>query len=177
MNRLVYFLPFLFLTFTACDLEPQLNINEAGKDKFEAMAIDRLPSGLAVFDTVYVSIYSDIYSESKATRFNLTATLSLRNTSFRDTIYISDVDYYDSAGDRLRQYLEQPIVLLPMQSMEYVIEEGDTAGGTGANFIVTWAAADSLVHRPVFEGIMISTNGQQGISFSTTGVSISQPRD
>jgi len=58
-------------------------------------------------------------------------------------------------------------------NMEYVIEEQDTAGGTGANFIVNWAATSSEAN-PLFEGIMISTNGQQGISFSTQGVSISK---
>lgn len=126
-------------------------------------------------DTVYIPIYSDIYSETKAVKFNLTATLSIRNTSLYDTLYLDGIDYYDSAGDLVRAYLDtdQTLALNPMQSIEYVIEENDVAGGTGANFIIQWAATSDQI-KPVFQGVMISTNGQQGISFLTEGVSISR---
>lgn len=126
-------------------------------------------------DTVYIPIYSDIYSETKDVKFNLTATLSIRNTSLYDTLYLDGIDYYDSAGDLVRAYLQaqQTLALSPMQSIEYVIEENDVAGGTGANFIIKWAAISDQV-QPVFQGVMISTNGQQGISFLTEGVSISR---
>lgn len=130
---------------------------------------------LAYRDTVYIPIYSDIYSETKDVKFNLTATLSIRNTSLYDTLYLDGIDYYDSAGDLVRAYLQaqQTLALSPMQSIEYVIEENDVAGGTGANFIIKWAAISDQV-KPVFQGVMISTNGQQGISFLTEGVSISR---
>lgn len=126
-------------------------------------------------DTVYIPIYSDIYSESKDVKFNLTATLSIRNTSLYDTLYLDAIDYYDTDGAKVRAYLQpqQTLALSPMQSIEYVIDENDMAGGTGANFILAWAAISDQV-RPVFQGVMISTNGQQGISFLTEGVSISR---
>jgi hypothetical protein len=122
-------------------------------------------------DTVYVPIYSDIYSETKAVKFNLTATLSIRNTSLTDSIYLENIDYYNSAGEKVRGYIENTVLLKPMQSLEYVIEEDDNEGGTGANFIVNWGT-NGFQAKPIFQGIMISTNGQQGISFSTDGVSI-----
>ena len=59
-----------------------------------------------------------------------------------------------------------------MQSVEYVIEGTDNSGGTGANFVIKWSSTNKKV-EPIFEGIMISTNGQQGISFTTKGISIS----
>lgn len=65
----------------ACITSPSQNLNENGEDKFQALEISELPQGLQYFDTTYVAIYSDIYVENKDTRFNLTATLSLRNTS------------------------------------------------------------------------------------------------
>jgi hypothetical protein len=148
------------------------NLNEVGEDKFEALEVDEIPKILALRDTTYVPIYSDIYSESKDTRFNLTATLSLRNTSFKHSIYVSNVDYYNSAGEKTKSFLSKAILLKPMQSVEYVIEEDDTSGGTGANFIIIWGSESEKV-EPIFEGIMISTHGQQGISFSTKGTSIS----
>lgn len=153
-------------------IESQQNLNKVGEDKFEALEIEQVPDDIAFRDTTYVPIYSDIYSETKDIRFNLTATLSLRNTSFKHSIYISEVDYYDSSGKKTKSFLTKSIVLDPMQSVEYVIEENDTSGGTGANFIINWGAS-SVDVMPLFQGIMISTNGQQGVSFSTTGVSIS----
>ncbi len=156
---------------TSC-IEQNQNLNKVGLDKFEAHAIDSMPGNLVKHDTVYIPVYSDIYSESKDTRFNLTATLSLRNTSLHYSIYISAVDYYDSEGRNTKKFLSSPIVLTPMQSVEYVIDEHDTSGGTGANFVVYWGS-ESEKTDPLFEGIMISTNGQQGISFTSKGVSIS----
>jgi len=163
---------FFFCLATQSCVESQQNLNKVGEDKFHALEVDEIPTDIVVRDTTYVPIYSDIYSETKDIRFNLTATLSLRNTSFRHTLYISEVDYFDSFGKKTRSFLEKPIVLDPMQSVEYVIEENDTSGGTGANFIINWGASSKNV-RPLFQGIMISTHGQQGVSFSTTGVSIS----
>ncbi len=161
----------LYLTFFSC-VEKRVNLNKVGEDKFVAHEIEAIPEGIVFRDTTYVPIYSDIYSETKDIRFNLTATLSLRNTSFKHPIYMSEVDYYDSSGKKTKSFLTKPIILEPMQSIEYVIEENDTSGGTGANFVISWAAKDSVV-QPLFQGIMISTHGQQGVSFSTTGISIS----
>lgn len=161
----------LSLALCSC-MEPNQNLNAVGEDKFTALEVETWPDSLALHDTTYVAIYSDIYSESKETRFNLTATLSLRNTSLRHNIYISSVDYYNSSGKKAKSFLANPIVLHAMQSVEYVIEEKDTSGGTGANFVITWGSDHPSVD-PIFEGIMISTHGQQGISFSTQGVSIS----
>lgn len=160
-----------FMSMHSCT-EVSQNLNKVGKDKFEALEIETIPSGLLLNDTTYVPVYSDIYSKTKDIRFNLTATLSLRNTSFKHNIYISKVDYYNSAGEITSSFLNKPIVIKPMQSVEYVIEEDDTSGGTGANFIIIWASESDKV-EPLFEGIMISTHGQQGISFSTKGYSIS----
>ena len=122
-------------------------------------------------DSVYVPIYSDIYSRTQEVRFLLTATLSIRNTSFTDTMIVHTVDYYDSAGKRVKEYLDHPIYVNPMASVDYVIEERDKTGGSGANFIVIWSGKSAQV-KPVIEAVMISTNGQQGISFTTNGVSI-----
>lgn len=122
-------------------------------------------------DSVYVPIYSDIYSRTQAVRFLLTATLSIRNTTFADTMIVHAVDYYDSAGKRVKEYLKQPIYVNPMASVDYVIEERDQTGGSGANFIVIWSGQTADI-KPVIEAVMISTNGQQGISFTTSGISI-----
>ena len=55
-----------------------------------------------------------------------------------------------------------------METTEAIIEEIDVAGGTGSNFIFEWKK-DKNTPEPLFEGIMNSTLGQQGLSFTTIG--------
>ncbi|SHJ12128.1 DUF3124 domain-containing protein [Aquimarina spongiae] len=123
---------------------------------------------------VYVPIYSDIYNKTKDFRFQLTATLSIRNTSRKDSLFIKNVDYYNTEGSLVRGYIEQPIFLKPLESIEYVIEEEDTSGGSGANFLITWGANTTLA--PIFQGVMVGVSGQQGFAFTTEGVVISETK-
>ena len=132
-----------------------------------------IPIKYAHIDSVYVPIYSDIYSRSKDVHFLLTATLSIRNTSYSDTLLISTIDYFDTQGELVRNYLDKTIFIKPMASIDYVINQDDDTGGTGANFIVILHTQSNTV-RPVIQSVMISTNGQQGIAFTTEGISISK---
>lgn len=174
MNLLKLALPFTLVCFAliACNQPTPKEDLKKNNGIFRVDAIDKLPENLTFFDTTYVPIYSDIYTQTTNIQINLTATLSLRNTSFKHSIYISEVDYYNSAGELDKNFTKQPIELKPMQSIEYVIEEDDISGGTGANFIIVWASKSEQVN-PLFEAIMISTQNRQGISFTSRGVSIS----
>lgn len=164
---------FILFLCNACNIESNPNLNKKGEDKLEKHEVFQGLADISYMDTVYVPIYSDIYSKSKDTRFLLTATLSIRNTSLTDSMYLKVIDYYDTDGKLVRHYIDGDLLLKPMQSIDYVIEEKDEVGGTGANFILVWGAKSDKI-KPVFQGVMISIAGQQGISFMTEGVSISQ---
>lgn len=119
---------------------------------------------------VYVPIYSDIYTRSRDSRTLLTATLSIRNTSETDTLYISRVDYYNTQGDLVRKYLEQSIFLKPLESLDYVIDEEDDTGGTGANFMLEWYAERPL--RPIVQAVMMSSIGNRAVAFTAEGIEV-----
>ena len=119
----------------------------------------------------YLSIYSQIYSMSQHKTHNLTAMVSMRNTSDLDTIYVLRAEYYDTHGVSIRKYFEKPIFLAPMETTDIIIDEIDTSGGTGSNFIFEWKIPKNCP-EPLFEGIMSSTMGQQGLSFTTKAVRI-----
>ena len=119
----------------------------------------------------YLSIYSQIYSLSEHKTHNLTAMVSLRNTSDLDTIYITKAEYYDTHGKLIRTYFEHPIFLSPMETAEIIIDEVDITGGTGSNFLFEWRIPKNCP-EPLFEGIMNSTMGQQGLSFTTQAIRI-----
>jgi hypothetical protein len=125
-------------------------------------------SGRSAGQTVYVPIYSHIYSGDKEHPFLLTAILSIRNTDFIHTIIVDTVEYYDTDGNLLKSYIQKPVQLKPMGSIRYVVAESDKSGGSGAKFIVRWQAV-TQVNPPVIEGIMIGAKMQQGISFVSRG--------
>lgn len=118
--------------------------------------------------TIYVPAYSHIYSGDREHPFLLAVTLSIRNVDPNNAIEVAVVDYYETQGKLLKKFLEHSVRLGPLQSIRYVIPETDKAGGSGANFIVVWQA-EKPVNPPVAEAIMIGTQSQQGISFSSRG--------
>ncbi|BAY67732.1 hypothetical protein NIES23_05140 [Trichormus variabilis NIES-23] len=123
---------------------------------------------IAMGQTIYVPIYSHIYHYNRQEVFNLAATLSIRNTDLSNPIIVTSVRYYDSNGKLVKQYLERPIQLDALASTDFFIDKSDTSGGLGANFIVEWVAATE-VSEPIVEAIMIGTDFQQGISFTSPG--------
>ncbi|CAM3480535.1 DUF3124 domain-containing protein [Zobellia roscoffensis] len=122
---------------------------------------------------VYVPIYSDIYNQTRDSRTLLTATLSIRNTSLKDSLFITTIDYYNTGGDLVRSYIDQAIYLKPMESIDYVIEQQDTSGGSGANFIIDWYSKHPL--NPLFQAVMVGGLGAQAFSFTTEGIEVETP--
>lgn len=119
--------------------------------------------------STYLSVYSDIYDMTDQTKHLLTATVSMRNTSLTDSLFILKADYYNTRGQLIRSYVKKPIYLVPMETLEIVINRKDTTGGSGANFIFDWRMHNES-SEPLFESVMIWTTGTQGISFLSKGV-------
>ena len=156
----------IFIGMISCEEERKLSSLDQVVWKNRAADIspkDSLESG-----ETYLSIYSQIYNRHERDRHNLTAVASLRNTSSTDTIYLTKAIYFDSHGKAIRTYFDFPIFLAPMETAEIVIDEMDEEGGTGSNFIFDWKKKKSTT-EPLFEGVMTSVMGQQGLSLITQG--------
>jgi hypothetical protein len=119
--------------------------------------------------SVYVPVYSHIYIESGKDIYNLAATLSIRNSSFIDSFYVTGVNYYGSQGEILKRYLDSAILIRPMSSAEFVVERVESEGGAGANFVVKWGG-NAVRNEPIIQAVMIES--ARGISFVTNGVDI-----
>ncbi|MDH4205886.1 MAG: DUF3124 domain-containing protein [Desulfobacteraceae bacterium] len=124
-------------------------------------------------ESVYVSIYSNVYSGVKLHALELSGMLSIRNTDPKYSISIQKADYYDSKGELLERYITQPLKLKALESTHFLVKVSDKRGGPGANFIVKWQS-DNKVNQPIIEGVMLSTRAQQGISFICPGKIISE---
>lgn len=121
--------------------------------------------------TVYVPVYSNIFSSPKKIPYNLAVILSIRNTDTSKPIKILSADYYDTKGKLVRKYYQQPVTLAPLESTDVFVPEDDTTGGIGANFIVKWNAPHE-VNAPIIESVMIGMRSGQGISFVSSGQEI-----
>lgn len=123
--------------------------------------------------TIYVPAYSHIYYGDREQPFYLTVTLSVRNTDPDHPITIVSIEYYDTDGKLIKRYTEKAVKLGALASTRFVVKESDKAGGSGANFIVRWKS-DAKVTEPIAESIMISTQTQQGVSFTSRGQAIKE---
>lgn len=165
--KTIFYSIFILLLAAACSQPKVPETKHHSNYHFET--VDQ--SAFELTEMVYIPIYSDIYYVDAKHTFSLTATLSIRNTSFKDSIFVFTIDYYNSAGKKVRRYNESTLLVKPMESVEFVVENKDDTGGVGANFVVEWGAK-SGAQKPYFQGVMIGTTGQQGISFTTEGIVI-----
>jgi hypothetical protein len=117
---------------------------------------------------VYVPVYSNIYQSTRNDRTSLTSTLSIHNTSETDTLFITRIDYHNTEGKLVKKYLESPIYLNTFETIEYVVDEKDDTGGSGANFVIEWYGSKKL--NPLFQAVMIGGLGSKSFSFTTEGV-------
>lgn len=170
MFRTVCFSIFTLLTLAGCTSSPPdlSSIDPVNWAQRKAVLQERDSLESA---TSYLSVYSEIYGKTEHVTHLLTVTVSLRNPNISDSVFITAADYYNSAGKRIRSYFNHPIFLAPLETVDIIIDEEDKSGGTGANFLFNWHKPDGA-HDPIFEAVMISTSGQQGLSFSTQGVKL-----
>ncbi|MEE4314168.1 MAG: DUF3124 domain-containing protein [Desulfofustis sp.] len=126
------------------------------------------PTSKTTGQTVYVPAYSHIYHGNKDAPLLLSVTLSIRNVDQDNPITVSVVDYHETQGELLKQFIDTPLVLGPLGSERFIIPQNDRSGGSGANFIVVWQA-ESPVNPPIIETVMIGTQSQLGISFTSRG--------
>ena len=173
MKKITAYFALVVFLYSCTTKDPNLK-----KESENILDVNQLRKGsveLSYRDTIYIPMYTEIYMEHDTWKLGLTPTISVRNTSLKDTVYIEEIDHYNSQGELVHQYHENILFLGPLQSIEYVVAERESEfeAMIGGSFIIIWGANSSKV-KPIFQGIMVSSHGPQGISFLTEGVSISE---
>ena len=120
---------------------------------------------------VYVPVYSSIYHGDQVREFDLAITLTVRNINSNKSITVYSIDYYGNSGNLIRNYLNKPKILKPYETANIVVKESDTHGGSSASFLIKWDA-DRNVNDLFVEAVMIGTQQQQGISFTSRGIPV-----
>jgi hypothetical protein len=161
-----YYLALLMLAY-GCGESNEHPRSHYPNRNYHFVAVDR--TSLKTVLKYYVPVYSSIYGHTGKNEFLLSATLSIRNTGFADSIYVSKVYYYDSDGKLLKKYLDSTVLLKPMASMEVVVTSDERKGGAGANFVVE-CLGTNIVNEPLIQTIM--TTGDLRVGFSADAVKI-----
>lgn len=165
MKKVFSIVAFLFLLLSC---EKKKELSSIDPINWENRVANYSVKDSLIIGESYLSVYSQIYSQTEHITHDLTVTVSMRNANSKDTIYIDKAEFFDTHGKSIRTYFNKSIFIAPMETVEIVIDETNREGGTGGNFLFDWKIKPNSI-EPLFEAIMISTSGQQGLSFSTEG--------
>jgi len=121
---------------------------------------------------LYLPIYShiwhgDVDSRGRPAKTLVSILVSIRNTDPLKSIRLTSAQYYDTDGKRIKEYIASPTMIRPMGTYEIFVSRSDDAGGSGANFVVSWQA-DSPASPPLVEGVHVNLPAARSIAFVTT---------
>jgi hypothetical protein len=126
--------------------------------------------------TLYLPIYShvwhgDLKKGGYPLKSLISALVSIRNTDMKNPIRVLSARYFDTGGKLLHEYLAAPKTILPMGTYELYVERKESAGGSGANFVILWEAG-APANLPVVEAVHADIQGHRTLSFITKALPI-----
>ena len=134
-----------------------------------ATSLTALPSEkLGVIGSFYIPAYSSVSLSEGRLRADFSVTLNIHNASETRPLVLRRIAYFDTNGKPVQSYLKEPVALKPFATIEVFIPTTDVRGGTGANFIVDWAA-DGPIAEPVMEALMLGGLGSGQYAFISQG--------
>lgn len=123
---------------------------------------------LGVTGSFYVPVYSSVSMSQGKLRADFSVTLSIHNASETRLLVLRRIAYFDTSGKLVESYLKAPVALKPFSTVEVFVPTTDIRGGTGANFVVDWAATGEIA-EPVVEALMVGGLGSGHYAFTTQG--------
>jgi hypothetical protein len=140
-----------------------------GIEQTFAGSLTALPAeNLGVAGSFYVPVYSSVSMSQGKLRGDFSVTLSVHNASETKPLVLKRIAYFDTVGKMVESYLKAPVALKPFSTVEVFIAASDLRGGTGANFVVDWAAAGEIA-EPAVEALMVGSVGSGHYAFISQG--------
>lgn len=134
-----------------------------------ANSLTAMPNeSLSLAGGFYVPAYSSVSMSHGRLRVDFSVTLSVHNASESLPLVVKRIAYFDTAGRIVESYLKSPVALKPLATIEIFIPTDDVRGGTGANFVVDWAATGEIT-EPVVEALMVGGVGNAHYAFISQG--------
>jgi len=154
----------LSLYGTCANAGPAVGLEQSFSDSLTAMPSENL----AVSGAIYVPVYSSVSMSQGKLRAEFSVTLSVHNASETRPLVLRRIAYFDTGGNLVESYLRQPVALKPFSTVEVFVPVTDVRGGTGANFVVDWAATGEIA-EPVVEALMVGGLGSGHYAFISQG--------
>jgi hypothetical protein len=141
----------------------------AGIEQAFSGSLTAMPSEiLGVSGAFYVPVYSSVSISQGKVRADFSVTLSIHNASETRPLVLRRIAYFDTNGKMVENYLKAPVALKPFSTVEVFVPTTDVRGGTGANFVVDWAATGEIA-EPVVEALMFGGLGSGHYAFISQG--------
>ena len=141
----------------------------AGIEQAFSGSLTAMPSEiLGVSGAFYVPVYSSVSISQGKMRADFSVTLSIHNASETRPLVLRRIAYFDTNGKMVESYLKAPVALKPFSTVEVFVPTTDVRGGTGANFVVDWAATGEIA-EPVVEALMFGGLGSGHYAFISQG--------
>lgn len=122
----------------------------------------KLVKGQTLYLPIATSYISDDYS------FNVNATIVIHNTDPDHAINIVKLDFYNTSGQLVEKYLQQPLKLNPSAGTRIHVKHSVSGEeGMAAHFVIQWQAKTKVV-EPLVGGLLLGARGTRGYSFGTT---------
>lgn len=144
--------------------QPNVSLEQTFADSLTALPKEEV----AVSGGFYVPAYSSIAMSRGKLRVDFSVTLSVHNASETQPLVVRRIAYFDTAGKQVESYLKAPVAVKPLATISIFIPTDDVRGGTGANFIVDWAATGEIV-EPVVEALMVGGVANAHYAFISQG--------
>ncbi len=135
-----------------------LSLNEVEDYKFESS------------HTSYIPIYSDLVLSDENLHIALQSFVSIRNLSFETPFRIDALEYYDTNGKFIKNYIDQPIFVNKLATYEVVVPTNDLDGGAGAKIIIKYSLISKIDQHPLIEALFTGMHGTKAVSFSSRSV-------
>lgn len=121
---------------------------------------------------LYLPIYSHVWHGNRdhkgvPEKSLVSALVSIRNIDLTRAIRVTSARYYDTQGRILAEYVTTPKTIGPLGTFELYVERKESAGGSGANFVISWQS-DAAVNPPLVEAVHSDIQGHRTLSFITT---------
>jgi hypothetical protein len=134
-----------------------------------AQELPRLATGQSLYLPIYSHLYhGDVNPRTGKPSETLVSThVSIRNTDPATGMKVISARYYNTEGKLLREFLSKPQAIPPLGTYELYVPRSDSSGGSGANFIIDWAA-EKPINPPLVEALHADIREARTLLFVTT---------
>ncbi len=136
-----------------------------------APAIAQTGLSMSTGQTLYLPVYSHIFygdpgREDQPRALLLSTLVSIRNSDPKRSINVTSAQYFDTNGRKIKEFIPAPVTLQPLGTHEIFIAKSDSAGGSGANFLISWESR-TPANPPIVEGVHAEVLGTRSLAFIT----------